>query len=315
MNRKAIIFGIKGYQLTNKEKYLFRKEKPWGIILFSRNIENISQLKSLIGDIKNVFNDKKYPILIDQEGGKVSRLNKIIDLSMFSQNYFTLLYNKDKKLFYNCYKIFINKVCDIFKNVGININITPVLDVRRKGAHKIIGSRSFSENPADVIRLGKLCINLYKKNKIATVVKHIPGQGMSKSDTHYKMPIIKTDKKELIKKDFKPFKVCKSLFAMTAHVVYAIYDPHNTATHSKKIINKIIRKHINFRGLLISDDISMKSLKYDLEKNAIKALDAGCNLVLHCNGDIKEMSKLVRVIPKIDKFTQRKTSHFYNFLG
>ena len=168
---------------------------------------------------------------------------------------------------------------------------------------------------ADVIRLGKLCINLYKKNKIATVVKHIPGQGMSKSDTHYKMPIIKTDKKELIKKDFKPFKVCKSLFAMTAHVVYAIYDPHNTATHSKTIINKIIRKHINFRGLLISDDISMKSLKYDLEKNAIKALDAGCNLVLHCNGDIKEMSKLVRVIPKIDKFTQRKTSHFYNFLG
>tara|TARA_B100000809_G_scaffold108092_1_gene106590 strand:- start:127 stop:1074 length:948 start_codon:yes stop_codon:yes gene_type:complete len=315
MNRKAIIFGIKGYQLTNKEKYLFRKQRPWGIILFSRNIKNISQLKNLTDDIKKIFNDKKYPIMIDQEGGKVSRLNKIIDLSIFSQNHFTLLYKKDKKSFYNRYKIFIDRVCDIFKTVGININITPVLDVRRKETHKIIGSRSFSENPVDVIRLGKLCINLYKKNKIATVIKHIPGQGLSKNDSHYKMPTIKANKKDLIKKDFKPFRACKSLFAMTGHVVYSIYDCNNTATHSKIIINKIIRKHINFKGLLISDDISMKSLQYNLEENAIRALRAGCNLVLHCNGNIKEMSKLAKVIPKIDKFTIKKTSHFYKFLG
>ena len=253
--------------------------------------------------------------MIDQEGGKVSRLNKIIDLSIFSQNHFTLLYKKDKKSFYNRYKIFIDRVSDIFKTVGININITPVLDVRRKETHKIIGSRSFSENPADVIRMGKLCINLYKKNKIATVIKHIPGQGLSKSDSHYKMPIIKANKKNLIKKDFKPFRVCKSLFAMTGHAVYSIYDCNHTATHSKIIINKIIRKHINFKGLLISDDISMKSLKYDLEENAIRAIRAGCNLVLHCNGNIKEMTKLVKVIPKIDKFTIKKTSHFYKFLG
>jgi len=315
MNRKAIIFGIKGYRLTNDEKYLFKREKPWGIILFSRNIKNILQLKNLINDIKKVFKDKKYPILIDQEGGKVSRLNKIIDLSIFSQNYFAQLFKKDKKLFYNCYKIFINKVCDIFNNVGININITPVLDVRRKKTHKNIGTRSFSKNPANIIRLGKLCINLYERNKIATVIKHIPGLGLSKSDTHYKMPIIKASKKELIKTDFKTFRSCESFFAMTAHVVYSIYDPNNTATHSKLIINKVIRKHINFKGLLISDDISMKSLKYDLRKNATKALHAGCNLVLHCNGNIKEMRKLAKVIPKIDKFTQKKTSHFYKFLG
>jgi len=101
---------------------------------------------------------------------------------------------------------------------------------------------------------------------------------------------------------------------MTAHVVYSAYDPDNTATHSKIIIDRIIRDHINFKGLLISDDISMKSLKYKLEKNAIKALQAGCNLVLHCNGNINEMSKLAKVIPKIDNFTQKKTSHFYKFL-
>ena len=195
MNKIAIIFGIQKHKLTNKEKLLFRKEKPWGIILFSRNIKNIFQLKKLTDDIKKIFKDKKYPILIDQEGGKVSRLNKIIDLSIFSQNYFGQLFKKDKKLFYNCYKIFINKVCDIFNNVGININITPVLDVRRKKTQKIIGTRSFSKNPADIIRLGKLCINLHERNKIATVIKHIPVLGLSKSDTHYKMPIIKASKK------------------------------------------------------------------------------------------------------------------------
>ena len=314
MNRKAIIFGIKGYQLTNNEKNLFKKAKPWGVILFSRNIKNIPQLKILVDDIKKILDDKKYPILIDQEGGKVSRLNKIIDLSYFSQDFFGKLYNKDKKLFYKFYKNYIDKVCNIFKKVGININTVPVLDVRRKKSHNVIGNRSFSQNPERVIKLGKVCIDLYNKNKIATIVKHIPGHGMSKCDSHYKTPIIKINKKELIKKDFKPFRECKSLFAMTAHAVYETYDLDNTATHSKIIINQIIRNHINFKGILISDDISMKALKYKLEKNAIKALQAGCNLVLHCNGNISEMSKLVKVIPKIDNFTQKKTSHFYKFL-
>ena len=198
--------------------------------------------------------------------------------------------------------------------MGININTAPVLDIRRKTPN-FIGNRSFSQNSKSVSKLGKLCVDLYQKNRIATVVKHIPGHGMTKHDSHYKTPIITTNKRELFKKDFKPFKLCKSHFAMTAHVVYSVLDPDNTATHSKIIIDKIVRNHINFKGLLISDDISMKSLKYGLEKNATKALLAGCNLVLHCNGNISEMSKLAKVIPKIDSFTKKKTSHFYKFLG
>ena len=315
MNRIAVIFGVKGYKLTNKEKQLFKKTKPWGIILFSRNIKNLSQLKILTNDIKKILRDKNYPILIDQEGGKVSRLNKIIDLSLFSQYSFGKLYNKNKKLFYIVYNIYIDKVCGIFKKVGININTAPVLDITRGKTPNFIGSRSFSQNSESVSKLGKLCIDLYKKNRIATVVKHIPGHGMTKHDSHYKTPIITTNRKELFKKDFKPFKLCKSHFAMTAHVVYSVYDPDNTATHSKIIIDKIVRNHINFKGLLISDDISMKSLKYGLEKNATKALLAGCNLVLHCSGNISEMSKLAKVIPKIDSFTKKKTSHFYKFFG
>ena len=314
MNKKAIIFGIKGYNLTKKEKRLFKKIKPWGIILFSRNVKNIFQLKTLIDDIKKIFGEKKYPILIDQEGGKVSRLNNIIDLRSFSQDFFGKLYLKDKKLFYKFYKIYVDKVSEILNKVGININTAPVLDVRRKKSHSIIGNRSFSQNPEIVSKLGKLCIDFYMRNKIATVAKHIPGHGMTKSDSHYKTPIIKIDKKELNKKDFKPFRICKSLFAMTAHVIYAKYDINNTATHSKTIINKIIRDKINFKGILISDDISMKALKYKLEENAIKALHAGCNIVLHCNANMSEMNRLAKVIPKIDKFTQKKTSHFYKFL-
>jgi beta-N-acetylhexosaminidase len=314
VKRKAIIVGIGGIKLSSEEIYLLKKEKPWGVILFSRNIKNLIQLKKLIIDIKNCIKDKNYPILIDQEGGRVSRLNKIIDLSIFSQGFFGNFYKNDRKTFYDYYKIYIDTVCEIIKKVGININTVPVLDVRRKNSHSIIGNRSFSNDASIVSKMGNLCINWYSKNKIATVIKHIPGHGLSKCDSHHKLPVINTKKNELIKKDFKPFKNCKSPFAMTAHVIYSIYDPINTATHSRIVINEIIRKHIGFRGILISDDISMKALKYGLKDNATKALDAGCNLILHSNGNMQEMSKLTKIIPTIDKFTQKKTSHFYNFL-
>ncbi len=315
MNRKAIIFGVKGYKLSQKEKFFLKKSRPWGIILFSRNIKNLSQLRKLVTDIKKIFSDKKYPILIDQEGGRVSRLNKIINLEIFSQYFFGNLYKKDKKLFYTIYQIYINKICELLKNVGININTVPVLDVTRLNKPNFIAERSFSSNQNLVSKLGKLCINLYQRNKIACVSKHIPGHGMTKLDSHFKTPIVDIDKKKLFNKDFKPFKICKTFFAMTAHVVYTKIDPTNTATHSKIIINNIIRKGINFNGLLISDDISMKSLKYKIELNATKALQSGCNLVLHCNGNLSEMTRLMKVIPKIDNFTKKKTSQFYNFLG
>jgi len=315
MHKKAVILGIKGTKLTNDEKTLIRSKKPWGIILFSRNIKNIKQLKNLIDSIKLCVKDKKYPIMIDQEGGRVSRLNNIVDLSIFSQKYFGQLYVKNEQNFESYYKIYINNVCKILNAVGVNINTVPVLDVSRKNTHSIIGDRSFSSNAKVVSALGQLCIKLYEKNKIATVTKHIPGHGLSEIDTHLDLPIIHNKKKELIKNDFKPFKKCKSLFAMTAHIVYSDYDSKFTATHSKIIINNVIRGHISFKGILISDDISMKSLKYGLIENSKKALDAGCNLVLHCNGNIREMSKLLEIVPTIDKFTQKKTSDFYKFLG
>ena len=315
MYRKAIILGIKGTKLTNDEKLILKHGKPWGIILFSRNISNLTQLSSLIKDIKFIIKDKNYPIIIDEEGGKVSRLKKIIDLSLFSQNYFANIYKKDKKNFYHIYKIYIDTVSNIFNKVGININTVPVLDIYRSSSHSIIGNRSFSNDPKIVTEMGNHCIALFRKNKIATVMKHIPGHGMAKSDSHYKTSIITSNKKDLINKDFKPFKNCRTFFAMTAHLIYKSFDEKYTATHSSIIINEVIRNTIGFKGILISDDISMKALKFSLKENAIKALDSGCNLVLHCNGNTGEMRKLLKIVPTIDKFTQKKTSHFYNFLG
>ncbi|MDC0248054.1 glycoside hydrolase family 3 protein, partial [Pelagibacteraceae bacterium] len=276
--------------------------------------KNIEQLKKLTQKIRNILKDKNYPIMIDQEGGSVNRLNTILNLSLFSQGYFGKVYKQDRKKFLIYYKIYINKLCDIMKYLGININTVPVLDVRRNNSHKIIGDRSFSSNPNTVKKIGNLCVNIYKNNKIGTVIKHIPGHGLSKVDSHFKVPFIKENVKNLKKIDFKPFKENKSFFAMTGHIIYQNIDDKNTATHSKKIISKIIRKNIGFKGILISDDLSMKSLSYSLEVNALKALRAGCNLVLHCNGNFKEMSKLAKIIPTIDNFTKKKTSQFYKFL-
>ena len=315
MIRKAIIIGIKGTKLTSRERYLIKLQKPWGIILFGRNIKTLNQTKALIKDIRSTIKDKKYPILIDQEGGKVSRLNNIIDLSIFSQDLFGRLYKKNKKFFFNYYSIYINAVSSILNDIGINVNTVPVLDLRRSNSHDIIGTRSYSNKKSVIKKLGQFCVNQYHKNNIATVMKHIPGHGLSKVDSHFKLPIIKTSKKTLYKKDFSCFKDCKSLFSMTAHIIYNKYDRFNTATHSKIVINEVVRKYINFKGILISDDISMKSLKYGYISNALRALEAGCNLVLHCNGNIREMEKLIKILPTIDSFTQKKTSHFYDFLG
>ena len=314
MYRKAIIIGIKGKSLSKREKILLKNQKPWGIILFSRNISDLFQLRDLVEEVKFIMQDKYYPVLIDEEGGHVSRFNKIFDLSFFTQEYFGELYKKNKKDFFYNYKIYIDLLCKTFKKVGININTVPVLDVIRFNTSSVLKKRSFSNDHKLVSLLGKICIDFYSQNKIATVIKHIPGHGLAKLDSHFHLPVVSANKKDLLKKDFFPFKNSKSLFAMTAHILYKSYDSVNPATHSNTIINKVIRKKINFKGILISDDINMKALSNKLDYNATKSLNAGCNLVLHCNGNIDEMTKLLKIVPKIDNFTQKKTSDFYNFI-
>jgi len=313
-NRKAFITGISSTSLKKDEIAFLKKNKPWGVILFSRNINNFYQTKKLINQIKSCFMDKKYPILIDEEGGRVSRLKKIIDTRIFSSHFFGKLYLKNKKKFFYQYKIYVNSMSKILNDLGISINTVPVLDVKRKKTHNIIGDRSFSSNARHVSFIGDYCIKLYSKNRIATVIKHIPGHGLATLDSHLDTPVVNEDKKILNNCDFLAFKNKSSLFAMTSHIIYSKYDPFNVGTHSKIIIRDVIRKKLKFKNIIMSDDISMKSLKGDLRQNVTKSLKAGCNLILHCNGKISEMNIIAKSVPKIDDFIIKKTSQFYRFL-
>jgi beta-N-acetylhexosaminidase len=313
-NRRSFIVGLKSTTLKFKEKQFLKKYNPWGVILFSRNIKSIAQTKKLTDDIRKIFNDKKYPILIDQEGGRVNRLNNLIYSSDFTGEFFGNLYKTNNKKFNIYYKIFINQTSNLLNKIGVNINTVPVLDIRRKSSNKIIGDRSFDTKPKIVSKIGDYFINQFHRNNIATVIKHIPGHGLAKVDSHKSTPIVKSKLKDLNKIDFLAFKKKKSFFAMTAHIVYQDIDKENTATHSKEVI-KIIRNKIKFKNLLISDDISMKSLKFSIKENTIKAFKAGCNLVLHCNAKYGEMITVAKNSPKVNVFISKKTSQFYKILS
>jgi len=313
-NRRCFITGIKGIKLSKKEVFFLKKYKPWGIILFSRNLKSIHQTKKLTSHIKKLFKDKNYPILIDEEGGRVSRLNKFIDNSIFSAEFFCNLYTKNKKKFYIYYNAYIKQISYLLNLLGININTVPVLDVRRKITNNIIGNRSFSSNQFLASKLGKICINKFHENNIGTIMKHIPGHGLSKVDSHNKLPVVNDSINSLNKIDFFPFKKQNAFLAMTAHIVYSSIDTKNAATHSKEIIN-LIRKKIEFKNLIISDDISMKSLKYSISKNTTLAFNAGCNLVLHCNGKYKEMLTVAKNSPLLNNFIIKKTSQLMNIIG
>ena len=314
VNKRSFITGIKSTTLSKKEKRFLNDYKPWGVILFSRNIKSIKQTKKLTDQIKKIFKDNKYPILIDQEGGRVNRLKKFFNAEPLTGEFFGKLYLKDKKKFNYYYKIFINQTSFLLKSIGVNINTLPVLDLRSKGGSSVIGDRSFSGNAKIVSKIGNICINYFHKNKIATVIKHIPGHGLAKVDSHKQTPTIKKDQKYLIKNDFLAFKNKASIFAMTAHIIYQKIDKLNTTTHSKKMI-KLIRNNIRFRNILMSDDISMKSLKSSIKDNTVCAFNAGCDLVLHCNGNYKEMLVVAKNSPLISKFIIKKTSQFHRIIS
>jgi beta-N-acetylhexosaminidase len=314
IDRRCFIIGLKSTKLSVKEKFFLKKYKPWGVILFSRNIKSIIQTKKLTDEIRIILKDKDYPIILDQEGGRINRLYKFINTAPLTSEYFGNLYINDKKKFKNYYKIFVDMTSLLLKQIGVNINTVPVLDIKIKGASSIIGDRAFSNNIKIINILGDLCINSFHKNKIGTVMKHIPGHGLAKVDSHKLTPKVNAKIDYLLKNDFSTFKNKKSIFAMTAHIIFSKIDKFNPTTHSKKVI-QLIRDKIKFNSLLMSDDISMKSLKNSTKINTKKAFIAGCNIVLHCNGNYKEMLDVAKNSPFVNRFIIKKTSQFYKILS
>ena len=305
---KSVIFGLKGYQLTNEEKEVFQNINPLGFILFERNCKNFKQTKLLVKELKQHVKHDFPLVMIDQEGGRVSRLKKPNWQEYPSAESFGIKATKNlnlvkKQVFNNSKKIGL----DLHK-LGINVNCAPVLDVKYSYTNKIIGDRSFSSDPKIVSELGKSFCEGLKTAGIIPVLKHIPGHGCSRVDSHKAKPFVNLDLKSLNTKDFVPFKKLNTeFFAMIAHIVYQKIDS-SIATKSKKIIENIIRKKIRFKGLLISDDINMKALKGNMKSNITKILSSGCDIILHCNGNIKEINYIKDFIPKIDtkKFLKLK---------
>tara|TARA_B100000035_G_scaffold177343_1_gene151224 strand:+ start:394 stop:1341 length:948 start_codon:yes stop_codon:yes gene_type:complete len=312
--RRSFIVGISSTKLLPSERSFIKKYKPWGVILFTRNIKSINQTKILTTSIRKIFNDDKYPILIDQEGGRVNRLKNFISFDNLTSEFFGKKFINNKREFAIYYKLFIDKTSFLLKTMGININTSPVLDLRIKGTSNIIGDRSFSNNPKVVSQIGDYCIKYFQQNGIGTVIKHIPGHGLAKVDSHNYTPTVIKNINYLSKMDFLAFKNKKTFFAMTAHIIFNKIDELNTVTQSHKMI-KLIRNKIGFKNILISDDLSMKSLKGNLKKNVIKTFNAGCNLVLHCNGNLKEMKIIAENSPLLNKFLIKKTSQFYKILS
>ena len=244
---------------------------------------------------------------------RVTRIKNLIH-NLIPQKLFGDIFIHNKEFSKKILSQYLTSVIKNLKVLGFNINTVPVLDILYKKSHDIIGDRSFSHKTKIIKELGNLYLKTYKKNRFGTVMKHIPGHGLSLTDSHKRLPIIKKNLSYLIKNDFSCFKQKQTFFAMTGHLLFSKIDRNNCVSHSKKIIKEIIREKIGFKGILISDDISMKALKFDLLQNGVKALKSGCNLVLYCEPRPSKSLELVKKLPYIDKFTRKKTSQFYKFL-
>ena len=297
----GIILSCSKYQLTQEEIDFFKNINPFGFILFKRNFKDKNQIINLIKQLKKITLNKNLLIFIDQEGGRVQRLNNEEFTEFPPQKVFGDLYNENKDIAIDlAYKSSYMMGLEL-KEIGIDVNFSPVCDLLYKTTHEVIGNRSFGFNPKMVLKLSEIfCIGL-KDSGIIPVPKHFPGHGRSKDDTHFSRSVVRTKLSELEKTDFISFKILKNnLFVMPAHITYTSLDK-NIATYSKKIIKKLLRGKFNFKGLIISDDIAMKGLSGRLVKRVEKSYEAGCDIILYCSGKLNEIREIYNHTRLVDK--------------
>lgn len=311
---KPVIIGIKGLELSKHELKFIKKHQPWGFILFSRNIYSPTQVKELVVSLKESLDHKNVPILIDQEGGRVSRLSKKYWKQFNNAQYFgDLVKSEGIEKAYSAVKDNFHEIANILNELGINVNCTPLIDIPIIGADEIIGDRAFSGNKEIVSMLGKAACEGLMAGRVLPVIKHIPGHGRAGCDSHKELPVVSVSKEILEKEDFVPFKALNKMpLAMTAHVKYESLDTKNCATMSSIILD-IIRQDIGFRGVLMTDDISMKALNGSFADRTVNSLKAGCDIVLHCNGKISEMSEVLNALNPVNIRQQNKLEKIWSF--
>jgi beta-N-acetylhexosaminidase len=314
--RSRAIYGCAGTLLSAPERDFFRQTQPWGFILFARNISDPAQVKALVEQLRETVSDDQAPVLIDQEGGRVARLKPPHWPLRPAAARFGQLHGQNPEAAREATYLNARLIAHDLAGLGINVDCLPVLDVPVPGAHDIIGDRAFAADPATIIELGKAQIEGLIDGGVLPVMKHIPGHGRAGADSHLALPRVSATAEELSASDFVTFRSLDQCpIAMTAHVVYESIDPQRPATTSPKVIRDVIRGEIGFDGLLMSDDLSMKALDGPLSVRARAAQFAGCDLVLHCNGDMDEMREVAAEVKELSGLPQKRSEQALSHLS
>ena len=291
------IFGLAGATLSAEERSLFQRTNPLGFILFGRNVENRGQLSALTDSLREVTGRDNLPILIDQEGGRVARLGPPELLCWPPAETFAVAYNKDPDKARQAARCNFEALGLELAEVGITVDCAPVLDVPQPGAHDIIGDRAFGDGVDSIVHLGAAALEGLAAAGIVGVIKHIPGHGRAGADSHLALPEVTASTEELAI-DLAPFKaLAYAPMAMTAHIRYPAWDDVHCATLSPRIIQSVIREHIGFDGLLMSDDLDMKALEGSIPELGLQAVQAGCDVALNCWGRYDDMCGLADLLP------------------
>ncbi|MBX9633862.1 MAG: beta-N-acetylhexosaminidase, partial [Magnetospirillum sp.] len=301
------IFGCAGLTLSDQERHFFQTVNPLGFILFARNVDNPDQVRALVNELRASVGRADAPVLIDQEGGRVQRLKPPHWRKAPAGEPFATLAGRDINLAKEALRLNFRLIGRELADLGIDVDCAPVLDVPVPGAHDVIGDRAYGLTPGMVAELGRVVCDGLLDEGVLPVIKHIPGHGRSMVDSHLDLPVVEATRAELEAQDFPPFKaLADAPWAMTAHVVYKAIDAHAPATTSAKVIGEIIRGIIGFQGVLISDDLSMKALGGRFEDRTSASLDAGCDVVLHCNGQMDEMTAIAAALRPLTEVAQER---------
>ncbi len=297
---RALIVGCAGTSLTEAERRLFRDFNPLGLILFQRNCRDSDQVRDLVDSFRALVERGDAPVLIDQEGGRVARLKPphwrvSPPAEVFGKGFETDPDGARDAVWWNARLI----AADLH-DLGITVDCAPVLDLPQPDADGIIGDRAFAANPETIVDLARIACDGFVAGGVLPVIKHVPGHGRARVDSHKACPVVDTTGDELRRTDFHPFRELHAMpWAMTAHVVYTAFDPDHVATVSPIVVREVIRGWIGFEGVLVSDDLSMNALGGRLPDRALAALAAGCDVVLHCSGDLDEMTAIAEVCPPL----------------
>lgn len=306
---RSVIFSCSGTELTDAERDFFKMEKPFGFILFARNIDNPDQVKKLIGELRDCVEREDAPVLVDQEGGRVQRLRTPYWFTAPSFGKIGSLYAQDADKGRYAASLSTKLIAHDLLNCGFSVNCSPCLDINRSQTSNVIGDRSFGSDIHMITDLASVVADTYLKCGIMPVIKHMPGHGWGAVDSHHELPTVSVALSELKTSDFVPFRKLANLpWGMTAHIVFDQLDADYPATQSHKIITEVIRGDIGFDGLLLTDDLNMNALEGDLGTRAKRAVEGGVDIVLHCSGVLSEMMEVAPHCPALSEKSRVRIS-------